>query len=344
MNFRTLDLNLLRVFDTVMVERNVTRAAAQLAMSQPAASNALRRLREAVGEDLFVPGPAGVTPTPHAASLWPAVREALAGLQEAFEPQDFDPREGGRLFTMLMADATASVLVPPLLSNLERLQARVELRVEPLTSRDPRAPLERGSADIAVGFFPDVERLLAASGDLGDFRLDELYRCEYVCTMRRGHPLALKPEFTLDDYCGARHARVNFAGRPHGFVDEALTRLGRSRRVALTLNHFSTAARVVRQTDLLSVFPRSYVEVSGVAGDVEIRTPPFELPLIEVGLLWHRRRERDVAHRWLRRMVAAATPAAMAVAAADPPEPMAGADAVQAPAGPTVAARARFPA
>ena len=306
MNFRTLDLNLLRVFDTVMVERNVTRAAGQLAMSQPAVSNALRRLREAVGEDLFVPGPAGVTPTPHAGSLWPAVRDALGALRDAFEPQDFDPRQDEHVFTLLMADATASVLVPPLLAALERQASRVELRVEPLTSRDPRPQLERGSADVAVGFFPDVERLLAASGTLGDFLLDALYGCEYVCAMRREHPLAARASLSLDDYCGARHARVNFAGRPHGFVDEALTRLGRARHVVLTVNHFSTAARAVRQTDLLSVFPRSYIAVSGVAGDVAVRTPPFELPRIEVGSLWHRRRERDVAHRWLRRMVASA--------------------------------------
>src|SRR5881628_3116746 len=92
MNFRTLDLNLLRVFDVVMTERNVTRAASRLAMTQPAVSNALRRLRESTGEDLFIAGSTGVTPTPHAESLWPAVRSALGGLREALEPQTFDPR------------------------------------------------------------------------------------------------------------------------------------------------------------------------------------------------------------------------------------------------------------
>ena len=86
MNFRTLDLNLLRVFDIVMVERHVTRAAERLAMTQPAVSNALRRLREAMGEDLFVPGPTGVTPTRRAEALWPTVRAAIQSLQEAIEP------------------------------------------------------------------------------------------------------------------------------------------------------------------------------------------------------------------------------------------------------------------
>lgn len=317
MNFRTLDLNLLRVFDTVMVERNVTRAAAQLAMSQPAVSNALRRLREVVGEDLFVPGRNGVTPTPHAGSLWPAVRDALARLRDVFEPQDFDPRQDEHLFTLLMTDATAAVVVPLLLAALQRQQSRVELRVEPLTSRDPRQPLERGSADIAVGFFPDVERQLAASGALGDFAHDVLHECEYVCIMRRGHPLAASPQLTLDDYCAAAHARVNFAGRPNGFVDESLSRLGRTRRVVLTVNQFATAAAAVSQSNLLSVVPRSFVAVSGVADQVVIRTPPIDLPRIEVGMLWHRRRERDIAHRWLRRTLANLEPEA-ATAGAEP--------------------------
>jgi DNA-binding transcriptional LysR family regulator len=306
MNFRTLDLNLLRVFDVVMVERNVTRAAARLAMTQPAVSNALRRLREAIGEDLFVPGSTGVAPTPHATALWPAVRQALAGLRELFDPQAFDPRQDERAFTLAMADATAAVLMPPLIAALETGQLRVDLRVEPLTTRDPRALLERGSVDDALGFFPDVARALAASGDQGEFGLDPLYRCDYVCVFRRGHPLGRQRTLSLDDYCEARHVRVSFAGRPHGFVDEALARLGRVRRVRLAINHFSTAAQVVQQSDLLAVFPRSYVPHSGVAAGLEVRALPFEMPPIEVALLWHRRHEREPAHRWLREAVARA--------------------------------------
>ena len=97
---------------------------------------------------------------------------------------------------------------------------------------------------------------------------------------------------------------MSFAGRTHGFVDEALARIGRERRVVLTLNQFSTAAQVMRQSDLLAVFPRSYVPVSGVAADLAIRALPFEMPRIEVGLLWHRRHERDPAHGWLRLNIA----------------------------------------
>lgn len=303
MNFRTLNLNLLRVFDVVMVERNVTRAAARLSMTQPAVSNALRRLREATREDLFVPGSTGVTPTPQAEALWPAVRAAMDSLREAFDPQQFDPRTDERCFTLAMADATAAVLVPKIIGALEADNARVDVRIEPLTTRDPRLQLEKGAADLALGFFPDVTRTLATLGDQAEFTLDELYDCEYVCAMRRGHPLGRRRTLTLSDYCEARHVRVSFAGRPRGFVDEALAALGRERRVMLTVNQFSTAARVVRQSDLLTVFPRSYVPASGMEDSLLVRTMPCTLPRIEVGMLWHRRHERDAGQRWLRRTV-----------------------------------------
>ena len=304
MNFRTLDLNLLRVFDVVMVEGNVTRAAELLAMTQPAVSNALRRLRESIGEELFVPGSTGVSPTPHAVALWPAVRQSLAGLREVFDPQAFDPVQDERRFTLAMADATAAVLIPPLISALEGMHSRVALAVEPLATRDPRALLERGAADAAIGFFPDVAQALAAAAEHAQAVLEPIYDCDYVCVMRRGHVLAERDTLTLDQYCQAAHVRVSFAGRPHGFVDAALARLGRSRRVALVINHFATAGQVVRQSNLLAVFPRRYLPASGLADELAVRALPFEMPRVEIGLLWHRRHERDPAHRWLRETIA----------------------------------------
>ena len=325
MNFRTLDLNLLRVFAAVMVERNVTRAAAQLAMTQPAVSNALRRLREALGDELFVTVPSGVLPTAQADAVWPDIRVALDRLSDALDPQGFDPTRDERSFTMAMADATATVLMPAFVAALERLRARADVRVLPLSSRDPRAKIEHGTADVAVGFFPEVAASLAAEGDRSMLVLDPLYRCEYVCVMRHRHPLAGAPALTLDAYCAARHVRVNFAGRPRGFVDEALAREGRERHVVLTVNQFSTSARVVHDSDLLTVLPRSFVAASGLADGLAVRAFPGALPAIEVGLLWHRRHERDKAQRWLRGTFSAAArslgiaPAAAAHEAAQNP-------------------------
>jgi DNA-binding transcriptional LysR family regulator len=319
MNFRTLDLNLLRVFAAVMLERNVTRAAAQLAMTQPAVSNALRRLREATGDELFVTVPSGVVPTAHAAGMWPHVEAALERLSQALDPQGFDPTRDPRSFTMAMADATATVLMPAFIDTLLRERALTDVRVLPLSSRDPRPQLEQGAADVAVGFFPDVASALAAEGPRATIAIDPLYSCEYVVVMRRDHPLATRPGLSLADYCAARHVRVSFAGRPRGFVDEALAREGHERRVMLTVNQFSTAARVVHDSDLLTVLPLSFVPASGVAEGLAVRPFPGTLPPIEVSLLWHRRHERDAAQRWLRQSFAASARALDACAIAATP-------------------------
>jgi DNA-binding transcriptional LysR family regulator len=137
--------------------------------------------------------------------------------------------------------------------------------------------------------------------------------------MRRDHPLATRPGLSLVDYCAARHVRVSFAGRPRGFVDEALAREGHERRVMLTVNQFSTAARVVHDSDLLTVLPLSFVPASGVAEGLAVRPFPGTLPPIEVSLLWHRRHERDAAQRWLRQTFAASARALDACAIAATP-------------------------
>ncbi len=305
-NFRTLDLNLLRVFDVVMVERNVTRAAERLAMTQPAVSNALRRLRQATQEELFVPTSMGVVPTARAQALWPGVRASLNQLQSLLSPQDFDAQRDERHFTLAMADATAALFVPVLAEALQREHAQVDLRVVALDTRDPRQLLERGDADVAVGFFPDVGAALASAGSSGLAQLDPLYSCEYRCVMRRGHALAQPGALSLDAYCAAQHLRVSFASRPRGFVDAALAQLGRQRRVMITVSQFSTAGSVVQQSDLITVLPRSYVPATGFAAELVHRALPFELPAIDVGLLWHRRHEQDTAQRWLRSTLAQA--------------------------------------
>ena len=144
-NFRTLDLNLLRVFGAVMVERNVTRAAAQLAMTQPAVSNALRRLREATGDELFVTVPGGVQPTSQADAWWPEVRTALDALRAVFDPQGFDPTRDERSFAVAMADATATVLMPAIVDAFVRRHAGATCA----SCRCPRAT--RGRSSRAAG-------------------------------------------------------------------------------------------------------------------------------------------------------------------------------------------------
>src|SRR4051812_21328369 len=307
-NFRTFDLNLLRVFDQVMAERNLTRAARNLAMTQPAVSNALNRLRDAVGDKLVSRSGYGVEPTPRAIALWPAVSEALRQLEGALAPGQFVAAQASNTFVLAMADATAAALMPGLVGILERDAPGISVRVLPLTTRDPRRLLDEGAIDLAVGFFPAVLADLTAQSQAGGkapFAHQRLYDGHYVCVMRRGHPLAKGP-LTLDRFCAARHLLVSFSGRPYGFTDEALASLGRKRRIVLTVNQFFTAGRVVASSNLLTVLPRHFVPVTGMAHDLVLRDLPLDVPPVHVDALWHLRQAQRSEHAWLRLAVSAA--------------------------------------
>jgi DNA-binding transcriptional LysR family regulator len=319
LNFRTLDLNLLRVLDEVLTERSLTRAARNLAMTQPAVSNAIKRLRDVVGDELVQRSGFGVEPTARALQLWPAIRSALAGLQQSLAPGAFEPGTSDATFMLAMADATAAELMPGLVDIITREAPGISMRVLPLTTRDPRHLLDEERMDMAVGHFPAVladltaqaqSGLSAAAGNVGSvrnagasFEHERLYMGEYVCVMRRDHALAKCKTITLDQYCTALHLLVSFSGKPFGFVDQALTSLGRTRRIVLTVNQFFTAGRVVASSDLLTVLPRHFVRVADAAGDLVVRELPFVMPLVHVDALWHHRKTASAAHQWLRASV-----------------------------------------
>lgn len=288
-----------------MSEGSLTRTADALSITQPAASHALKRLHDAVGEPLFVRSAVGMTPTPRARALWPQVRSALDGLQRALAPETYDPLTQPAVFRIAMADATAALLAPLLVRQIETQHALVRLNVLPLTTRDPRRLLHDDAADLAVGHFPDAVAAIVADGVQAREHSLRLHETRYVCVMRRDHPLAAGP-LTLDDYCNARHLRVSFSGRPYGLVDQALAALGRRRQVVLTVNQFFTAGQVVQQSDLLTVLPLSFIPVTGMGSSVQTQALPFELAPVSVQMMWTVRRHGEPAHRWLRQRVAAA--------------------------------------
>jgi DNA-binding transcriptional LysR family regulator len=302
LNFRTLDLNLLRVFDEVMAERSLTRAARNLSLTQPAVSNALRRLRETLGDELVQRSGQGMAPTARALAIWPAVREALQQLQESLVPNEFVPGTANTTFVLAMADATAAELMPGLVETLDQEAPGVSMRVVPLTTRDPRRMLDEETCDMAVGYFPSLLADLTAHAQSGEplpFLHQRLYDGEYVCVMRKDHPLATGP-FTLNRFCAARHMLVSFSGRPYGFIDESLASLGRERHVVLTVNQFFTAGRVVANSNLLTVLPRHFVGVTGIADQLVLRPLPFDVSPVHVDAVWHRRSQQRSAHAWLR--------------------------------------------
>lgn len=311
LNFRTLDLNLLRVFDVVMAERNLTRAAERLSITQPAVSNALKRLRESVGEDLLTRAPSGVKPTPRAEALWPEVRSALGHLRAALSPGEFNAQADPATFRIAMADATAAMFMPPLVSQIEHTAALANVRVLPLTTRDPSALLERGDADLAIGYFPNTIAGLLGEANEAPLRHTKLRDSEYVCVMREGHPLAADGALTLDAYCAAQHLLVSFSGRAHGLVDQALAGLNRERRIVLTVNQYFTAGRVVAHSNLLTVLPAFFVDSTGYREQVVTWPLPFELGGLHISMLWHQRHDRASSHQWLRARLIEAAAASM---------------------------------
>jgi DNA-binding transcriptional LysR family regulator len=305
MNFLTLDLNLLRVFDAVMTEQNLTRAANHLAMTQPAVSNALRRLRDALKDDLVIRTAHGVKPTPRAEELWPIVRRSLSELEAIITPETFDIARAQNTFRMAMVDATAALWLPSLVGTILKDAPRIKIRMMPLTTRDPRAMLLRGDVDLAVGFFPGVTAQLA-DGHKSQIRHERLYTGQYVCVMRKGHPLA-EQEMTLDTYCSVDHLLVSLSGKPHAVIDDVLASMERERRILLTVNQFFTAGRIVASSDLITVLPRHLIGSTGMSDQLVVKELPFLTPEEHVDMLWHERDARNPAHNWLREHLVAVT-------------------------------------
>jgi DNA-binding transcriptional LysR family regulator len=168
----------------------------------------------------------------------------------------------------------------------------------PLTTREPRPMLLRGDIDLAIGFFPGVVAQLQG-GTETPIRHERLYSGQYVCVMRNDHPLVNQP-LTLDAYCSANHLLVSFSGRARGLVDDALTSIGRNRRILLTVNQFFTAGKVVAASNLLMVLPRHLIAATGMSEMLIAKELPFPMPEVHIDMLWHERDARSPGHRWLR--------------------------------------------
>jgi DNA-binding transcriptional LysR family regulator len=300
MSFLNLDLNLLRVFDAVMTELNLTRAAERLATTQPAVSNALKRLRFALHDELFIRVPHGVKPTARAEDLRPAIRLALATLETALEPQEKNLLHIEKTIRLCMADSTASLVLPLLIDLVKQVAPNLVLQTLPLLSRDPRPLLLKGEIDLAVGFFPGIVAQLGSVQEVDSGICHKpLYSSEYKCIMRKDHPLA-DVELTLDRYCEADHVLVNFSGRLQGQIDKVLERVGRRRRVMLTVNQFFTAGQIVEASDLLSIMPVHLIASNRMSDLLISKELPIAFPALKIDMLWHERDARDVALKWVR--------------------------------------------
>lgn len=288
-----LDLNLLRIFDVVMRERNVTRAATALHMTQPAVSNAIRRLRDALGDPLFVKVRMGIAPTLRAEQLWMPVRETLARLDGLLDQHVFDPSKAHATLRFAMSDFIAELLMRPLLLQLQSQAPGIGLHLRPHGIENVTALLEHSEIDMAVGVFSNFESRL---------KLLPIMQLNYLCVMRKNHPLLKAGRLTMDAFLRARHLVVSLAGGT-SLVDQELAALRVKRQVAMTINHFSLAPRLLSETDLICILPSTTVRDSPYARKLAMVTPPCSIRDRTVSLLWHERADSEPLHRWAREVI-----------------------------------------
>ncbi|WP_110401167.1 LysR family transcriptional regulator [Sphaerotilus hippei] len=291
-DIRTLDLNLLKAFDALMDERSVTRAAARLALTQPAVSGMLTRLREAFDDPLFVRSARGVVPTARAEALAPAVRQVLLEVAAMLQPLSFDPATAALTMTVAATDYALRAVVLPWLTALRARAPGVRVAVQPVDDSRVAAQLERGEVDLA---------LTTPQAAPPDVHARHLFDERYVCVTRSGHPALAAGALTLDAFCALDHALVSYGGSPfEGATDRALATLGRQRRVVASVGSFLMLPELLRRTDLIAVAPARLIERESGLATCE---PPLAVPGFTKLAVWHERRHRDAGQRWARELL-----------------------------------------
>ncbi len=291
-----LDLNLLRVFDAVARERHVTRAAQRLHLSQPAVSNALARLRAALGDELFLRRPGGVEPTAFAQALAAPVAEALDRLAETLAAQaPFEPATARRVFSVAVSEYAEAVLAPRLIARLAKEAPGCLLAFRHADRTNAEALLERGDAVLAVAVLPEPGALYTRTR-----LLPEAFRT----LMRPGHPLA-EGELTLERFLSVPHLLHSPNGSRDGAMDWALEKLGRQRRLGAVVAHLSAVPAILLGTDFVISLSARLAESLAAAHGLALRDPPVEVSHTRLSLVFHRRFEADQGHAWLRRLILA---------------------------------------
>lgn len=290
------DLNLLPVFVTLMEERNVTRAAERLGMTQPALSNALNRLRSTIGDPLFVRERYGMKPTPVALELLPVVTSSLSAIDNAVRSQqDFDPATAERLVTMAANSYVEFVLMPKLVARLRQAAPGLRLRLVPFGNDLGDTGAMSGDTAMVLGRIVEPPDSLVVQHLMND---------GLGCVVRADHP-RVGDALTPDLYESLQHVNVLPPGRMRAGLFQALERKGIRREVAVSVTHFLAVPEIVAVTDHCATLP--LLVCRHLVGDprLKVLTAPVDLGTFPVELGWHVRYRNDPAHRWLRSIVAA---------------------------------------
>lgn len=294
MEISGLHLTQLRLLEALARNGNLTDAARQLGLTQPAASHALARLRRQVQDPLFVRTSEGMRPTPYGARLAAAVHEALQVLKDAVERQEhFEPRRSRRTFNMFMSDVGQLLYLPPLLARLSAERIDVKLRVRPVPSAAPHLMLESGEVDLDIGTFTTL-----VSGCMQR----RLFQDRYVCIVRKDHP-AFERGMSAEAFKKTPYAFADASGYVHEHLSRWLARQELRRDVKLHVPHFLALPLVVARSDLLAIMTERLANLFAEIVPLKVMPPPAKLPPYDVKMFWHERFHREPANRWLRDFV-----------------------------------------
>lgn len=294
------DLNLLVLFETVLRERHVGRAAERMNLSPSAVSHGLTRLRKLLNDPLFIKTPRGVTPTDRALALEAPIADILARVRNVVSVSSpFEPSTSTRSFTIGAPDGVSAVFLRPLLKRLKRDAPGVDIRIRQLLPRpgetspdaawrDTFGELDARSMDLAV---------IPTDAAPPRFAVRKLFEEEFVIAARAGHAWIKSP--TLTRFCAAEHLVVSMTGDPFGFVDVALAERKLSRRVALTVPNFMLAAALLAETDLIAALPRRFVELFGPRFKLASAKAPIPLPKFALSMVAPKPALQDAGIGWL---------------------------------------------
>jgi len=288
---KDVDLNLLAVFNQLLVERRVSKVAENLGLTQPAISNALARLRKLLGDELFLRTPGGMEPTPFADQLAEPVAYALGMIHSALNQRStFDPAVSERVFTVGMTDIGEIYFLPSLMERLAAAAPRLSLSTVRNTAVNLRDEMSAGHVDLAIGLLPQLK---------GGFYQRRLFKQRYVCMFRKAHRLD-KRKISLQEFSAAEHVVVVSAGTGHGKVDELLERSGIERKVRLTVPHFVAIGHILHSTNMVATVPERLAQRMVEPFGLSYVSHPAALPEVAINVFWHAKHHKDPANQWLR--------------------------------------------
>ncbi|VCU71006.1 HTH-type transcriptional regulator SyrM 1 [Pigmentiphaga humi] len=294
MNIKDIDLNLLVVFNQMLIERKVSGTAEKLGLTQPAVSNALNRLRKLLGDELFLRTTRGMEPTPYARQLAEPIARALGTIQDTLNfRSSFDPAASNRRFTLAVTDIGEIYFLPRLMEAAARIAPGVSINTVRNTTIHLKDEMETGQVDLAIGLLPQLK---------AGFFQRRLFTQKYVCLYRRGHELDGQ-RLTLDAFRQAEHVVAVSAGTGHGMVDEFMQKKGIARKVRLTVPHFVAIGHILQTTDMIATVPERYADQCLEPFGLKAAAHPVALPKIGIHLFWHAKYHREPSNQWLRNLI-----------------------------------------